>query len=299
MSIYNNADIPVISVQLNVIQQEITYGAMTKTIPESYWTGELVNILYPLWDSDKDKLIMFTYFSNNTYHAKRRKFLKNFKTNEFEWKDYEMEQVAISEAEALKDKLIEAFYLIDSVENQEFQVELSRMYAKQRQVSPFSVRLARNFLLSETDWAIGIDSPLSEEDKQLYLTYRSKLRDLTNSVEFSVNVEETKFPISPEFYKEIYVKDFPGVEYLSTENQFLPLGKHYLKLFKDKIANYLVLKSLTETNYFDTLLTEYEKVVRPQDLPTQDLTEEEDRKRREWLEKLLENITEELDGGES
>lgn len=299
MSIYNNADIPVISVQLDVIQQEITYNGMTKIIPESYWKDELTNVLYPLWDSDKDKLIMFTYFTNSTYHAKRRKFIKNFRTNEYEWKDYEMEQVDASEAESLKNKLVEAFYLIDSIENQDFQVELARMYAKQKEVSPFSIRLARNFLLSETDWAVGLDSPLSEEDKALYITYRSKLRDVTDSVEFSVNIESTKFPISPEFYQKIYSKDFPDVEYLSTENQFLPLGAHYLKLFKDKIANYLVLKSMTETNYFDALLTEYQRVVYPPDLPPQELSEQEAQRRREWLESLIQNITDELDGGQS
>lgn len=299
MSTYNNADIPVISIQLDVIQQEITYNAMTKPIPDSYWKDELTNVLYPLWDSDKDKLIMFTYFTNNTYYAKRRKFVKNFRTNEYEWKDYEMEQVAASEAESLKNKLVEAFYLIDSIENENFQLELARMYTKQREVSPFSIRLARNFLLSETDWAVGLDSPLSEEDKSLYITYRSKLRDVTDSEEFSVNIEATKFPISPEFYQKIYSKDFPGVEYLSTDNQFLPLGQHYLKLFKDKVANYLVLKSMTETNYFDALLTEYQRVVYPPDLPAQDMSVQESERRKEWLEKLIQNITDELDGGES
>jgi len=289
----------VISVQLNVIQQEITYNGITKTISESYWKDELTDVLYPLWDSDKDKLIMFTYFTNNTYHAKRRKFIKNFKTNEYEWKDYEMEQVEVSEAESLKNKLVEAFYLIDSIENQNFQVELARMYAKQKEVSPFSIRLARNFLLSETDWAVGTDSPLSEEDKSLYITYRSKLRDITDTKEFSVNIESTKFPISPEFYQKIYSKNFADVEYLSTENQFLPLGAHYLKLFKDKIANYLMLKSMTETNYFDALLTEYQKIVYPPDLPDQDLTKEESERRREWLESLIKNISDELDGEKS
>ena len=59
---------------------------------------------------------------------------------------------------------------------------------------------------------------------------------------------------------EIWSKDFPGIDYLSTPEQFLPLGKHYLKAFREKISYYLLQKSLTETAYFPTLLQEYENV---------------------------------------
>ena len=121
MSTFNSADMPVLQVQLDVVQQEISYNGTIKVIPETYWNDELVPFLYPLWDSDKDKLIMFNWYTNNTFYAKRRKYKKNFSTGEYQWVDYEMEQVAVSEAEALKDKLIEGFYLIDSIENAEFQ----------------------------------------------------------------------------------------------------------------------------------------------------------------------------------
>ena len=127
-----NADPPVLQIELDTIAQEISYNGTPKVIPESYWKDTLSTFLYPLWDSDKDKLISFHWYTNGTYHAKRRKFLKNFKTDAFEWKDYEMEQADIPEATQLKDKLIEAFYLIDSLENEDYQKELGRLYAKQR-----------------------------------------------------------------------------------------------------------------------------------------------------------------------
>ena len=303
MSTYNTADMPVLQVQLDVIQQEITYNGLTKTIPDTYWKDELTPFLYPLWDSDKDKLISFNFYTNNTYFAKRRKYVKNFKTGEFEWKDYEMEQVDSAEAIKLKDKLIEGYYLLDQIADDDYEKQLARMYSVQKQVSPLTVRLARNFLLDETDWAMVSDCGLSAEDKALYTKYRQKLRDLTASTEFSTDVEETKFPISPEFFKKLYSIENPGEEYLETATQFLAMGKHYLKQFRDRIAHYLVLKSLTEKNYFDTLLQEYQYIKSNEgtkytgtETVEENLTADQIADRKIWLEKLITLAEDELNG---
>ena len=303
MSTYNTADMPVLQVQLDVIQQEITYNGLTKTIPDTYWKDELTPFLYPLWDSDKDKLISFNFYTNNTYFAKRRKYVKNFKTGEFEWKDYEMEQVDSAEAIKLKDKLIEGYYLLDQIADDDYEKQLARMYSVQKQVSPLTVRLARNFLLDETDWAMVSDCGLSAEDKALYTKYRQKLRDLTASTEFSTDVEETKFPISPEFFKKLYSVENPGEEYLETATQFLAMGKHYLKQFRDRIAHYLVLKSLTEKNYFDTLLQEYQYIKSNEgtkytgtETVEENLTADQIADRKIWLEKLITLAEDELNG---
>ena len=249
-----------IQVQLNVIGQELSYNGISKPIPQTYWTDTLVPLMYPTWDTDKDKLITFYYFSDGTYTAKRRKYIMNFKTNTNEWKDYEMEQVASSVADAFKDKLIEGWYAIDAIENTEFQNELGAMYAKARAGSPLSVRLARDFLLTETDWVMVSDSPIDADTKAQYTLYRQKLRDIPATTEFSTNVEETKFPISPDFYNKIYKTETEnaGKDYLATDDQFLPLGIHYLKRYRDRMAHYLLTKSFTERSYFDRFLSEYQ-----------------------------------------
>ena len=215
--------------------------------------------MYPTWDTDKDKLISFYYYSNGTYTAKRRKYVMNFTTNTNEWKDYEMEQVASSVADTFKTKLVEGWYAIDAIENTEFQNELGAMYAKANAVSPLSVRLARDFLLSETDWVMISDSPLDADTKTMYTTYRQKLRDIPATSEFSTNVEGTKFPISPDFYNKIYKTENAGNDYLTTDDQFLPLAAHYLKRYGDRMAHYLLTKSFTERAYFDTFILEYNK----------------------------------------
>ncbi len=158
---------------------------------------------------------MYSYNINGTYLVKRRKYVKNFTKNVFEWVTYEMETVDAAQVTALNDKLIEGFFLIDSIEDNEFQDELTRMYQNQTTVSTTSVRLARDFLLDETDWSQVADCPLSADNKALYVTYRQKLRDIPASTEFTTAVENTKFPISPEFYNKIYLPKNAGVAYLS------------------------------------------------------------------------------------
>ena len=279
-----------IQVELNVIGQELSYNGIAKQIPQTYWTDTLTPLLYPTWDTDKDKLISFYYFDNGTFTAKRRKYVMNFKTNVNEWKDYEMEQVASSVADTFKTKLIEGWYAIDAIENTEFQNELGAMYAKANAISPLSIRLARDFLLSETDWALGSDSPLDSTAKAQYTLYRTKLRDITGTTEFSTAVETTKFPISPDFYNKIYKTENVGEDYLATDKQFLPLASHYLKRYRDRMAHYLLTKSWTERSYFDTFILEYNNVKAAAVTVSQD---NEDKKA--FLDKMLIEAQAEID----
>ena len=282
----------VLELQLDVINQTIDYKDVEKVIPESYWKDTLVPILYPNWDTDKDKLINFYWYSNGSWSAKRRKFVRNFATNTDEWKDYEMEQVGTDVATAFKDKLVEAFYLIDSIEDQEYQEELGRMYAKQQTISPLTVRMARNFLLAETDWTQSItDSPLSADEKAQYVLYREKLRDITKTDEFNNNINDVKFPISPEFYNKIHKVDNTGEDYLATDNQFLKLGAHYLKQFREQIAQYMLVKSLSEKSTFELLLAAYDKRN-----PTlkEKVSPDELQDRKEFLENIIQKVQDEM-----
>lgn len=54
-----------------------------------------------------------------------------------------------------------------------------------------TIRLKRNNLLSESDWTQFNDSPLSNEKKLEWATYRQLLRDITNSTPYTL-------PIKPE-----------------------------------------------------------------------------------------------------
>lgn len=56
------------------------------------------------------------------------------------------------------------------------------------------LRKKRDLLLSETDWAICLDSPLDAETKSEVMGYRQKLRDLPQQEGFPFDVE---MPVSP------------------------------------------------------------------------------------------------------
>ncbi len=60
----------------------------------------------------------------------------------------------------------------------------------------------RNKKLAKCDWTQSPDSPLSEEKKKEWATYRQKLRDLTKTVtpKFLPNspkIDESEFPTEP------------------------------------------------------------------------------------------------------
>lgn len=56
------------------------------------------------------------------------------------------------------------------------------------------IRLKRNYLLAQSDWTQGNDSPLHIEKKRKWAEYRQALRDITLQAEFPNNVI---FPSTP------------------------------------------------------------------------------------------------------
>jgi len=298
MSISNNSIVPELLLEVNVIKKTVTYRNVTKSIPDTYWNDVIIPALYPVWDSDKDKLVLFSWYSNNSYFAQRRKYSKNFKTGEFYWKDYEMENSAdVDEsASSIFELFKETFFLSESLENQEFQKEFAKIHAQTSSVSWLSVRLARNFLLDETDHVFVEDSSYSEEEKEQYKLYRKKLRDLPNIVE-TTDPMDVKFPISPRYFKELWLEKNPDTKYLETPEQFVPLASHYLMTFREKITSYLIVKNITESIYFDHFMDKIARVnisaVAP---PKTSFSIENTDAASEVLNKLLEQLEAEKNG---
>ena len=58
-----------------------------------------------------------------------------------------------------------------------------------------SIRSQRNTLLSQTDWALSSDSPLTDGQKAEAVTYRQALRDLPTQDGFP----DVAFPTKPSF----------------------------------------------------------------------------------------------------
>ena len=284
--------------QVDAIQKTVTYKNVTKNITDTYWTSDIVPVLYPLWDSDKDKLALFAWYANDTYMAQKRKYTKNFKTDTFYWNDYEMEDVGGTEGKKVFDKFKEAFFLADSLEETEYQSTFSKVYAKTSTVSWLSVRLSRNFLLTETDWVFVEDSGVSADDKELYKKYRKKLRDLPSDTA-TTDAAQVKFPINPSYYKNVILQKDASAEYLETADQFIALASTYFQTFKEKITSYLMVSGITEGLYNKTFLDDLLKagVVykkdEAEDSTIDSFTQEEKDQVTARLNKLLKQLNEE------
>ena len=239
--------------QVNAITKVIQYQGIEKTIPDSYWTSDIVPVIYPTWDADKDKLVLFSWYDNNSYMCQRRKYVMNFKTNTFEWKDYEMEQVDDGSGQTLYNKFKDTFFLVDSLATVEYQNEFAKIYAATAATSWLTVRLSRNFLLDETDWVFVEDSGVSADDKELYKTYRKKLRDLPADAN-TTDAAAVKFPINPQYFKDIYLKKNASATYLGDDGQFVKLSEHYGTTFREKMTAYLIVRSMTDGVYNKTFM---------------------------------------------
>ena len=241
---------PIVILELNLLDRTINYRNIMKTVPDQYWDDSVKPKLYPLWDTEKDRLITFKYYDNASFHCIRRKFIKNFTTNEYEWKDYEMAEDEAQEAANFYDFLKETFLNIEQLQNAEFQEELGRMYGEVRSESWLSIRLARNFLLQETDFIFTVsDAPsIDAEKKEMYKTYRQKLRDLPATFAYNAPTE-VKFPMSPEAFEAVYKPNNPSAVYLDTEDQWTALSNFFFTQFRDKMSRYLCVRDLTDRLY--------------------------------------------------
>ena len=96
--------------------------------------------------------------------------------------------------------------------------KFAKIYAATAATSWLRVRLSRNFLLDETDWVFVEDSGVSADDKELYKTYRKKLRDLPADAN-TTDAAAVKFPINPQYFKDIYLKNGRFGPYLQYEKE--------------------------------------------------------------------------------
>jgi len=70
-----------------------------------------------------------------------------------------------------------------------------------RQASTFDskvfLRQERNYKLLMSDWTQGVDSPLTNEKKAEWVTYRQTLRDMTTTFANALSQEHIWFPEEP------------------------------------------------------------------------------------------------------
>ena len=222
---------------LNAFDKSIQYEGVMKTIDDDYWTKEIVPILYPMWDSDKDKLELFVQYKDSTAKMNKTKYSRNQKTGAFKWVSYQFDLTPFTtEINDLSNRLIEKFTEYRIGQENDLERALAAEFAKTAIINWNKVVLIRNFLLMDSDWTQLGDVQLTTEQKAQWVTYRQKLRDLPAD-QNSRPANSVIFPVSPP--KHAAMAD--GLDYLSDVTHFYTIPQSVYSKFSTRIVNYLAL----------------------------------------------------------
>jgi len=247
-----------VTLYMNTINRSISYKNMTKEINDTYWESEIIPLLYPLWHSDRDRLEVFSAFSDGKYHITRNKYVRNHKEATGKWVSYEFEYANLDKeaADALKSAIIDKFLAYKESLERDIESTMEREFVSNKLLSWEKIRLIRNFLLEESDFIMMPDYSISDEEKAMWIDYRQYLRDIP-TIGFA-NPFEVSFPITPNVYLERKQVDLPEDHYgdqgrndpylENTDYHFWKPTSNTLENWNQRMALYVALKLRTLPN---------------------------------------------------
>ena len=225
------------SLYLNAFDKTIQYEGVMKTIDDDYWTSDIVPILYPLWDSDKDKLELFVQYKDNTVKMNKTKYQRNQKTGAYKWVSYQFDLAPFpTEVNDLYTKIVEKWTEYRVGQENDLERALAASFSKSTILNWTKVTLIRNFLLMDSDWTQLGDAPLSTEEKAKWVTYRQKLRDIPEEQKDNA-ANAVVFPITPSKHAKLG----DGLTYLGDVSHFYTIPQSVYSKFSTRIVNYLAL----------------------------------------------------------
>jgi hypothetical protein len=208
-----------------------------KTIDDDYWTSDIVPILYPMWDSDKDKLELFVQYKDGTSKMNKTKYQRNQKTGAFKWVSYQFDLSPFSdEITDMYNKVIEKWTEYRVGQENDLERALAASFSRTAIINWTKVTLIRNFLLMDSDWTQLGDAQLTTDQKAQWVTYRQKLRDIPADQK-SIPANSVIFPVTP----TKYVKMADSLDYLSDATHFYTIPQSVYSKFSTRIVNYLAL----------------------------------------------------------
>ena len=222
---------------LNAFDKTIQYDGVMKTIDDDYWAKEVVPILYPMWDSDKDKLEVFIHYKDDTVKMNKTKYTRNQKTGVYKWISYQFDLSPFTtEITDLSNNLIDKWTEYRQGQENDLERTLAAAFANTAILNWTKVALIRNFLLMESDWTQLGDAPVTTEPKAQWVKYRQKLRDIPAEQE-KKNASLVVFPITPS--KHAVLAD--GLNYLEDVSHYYTIPQSVYSKFSSRIVNYLAL----------------------------------------------------------
>ena len=225
------------SLYLNAFDKNIQYEGIMKTIDDDYWTKEIVPILYPMWDSDKDKLELFVQYKDGTSKMNKTKYQRNQKDGTYKWVSYQFDLAPFpTEVNDLVTRVIDKWTEYRRGQENDMERALASAFAQSTILNWTKVSLMRNFLLMDSDWTQLGDAPISAEDKAKWVTYRQKLRDIPQDQKV-IAANSVLFPITPAKHAKLG----DGKTYLDDVSHFYTIPQSVYSKFSNRIVTYLAL----------------------------------------------------------
>ena len=222
---------------LNAFDKTIQHDGIIKTIDDDYWTKNIVPLLYPMWDSDNDKLEVFVLYKDGTTRMNKTKYTRNQKTGVYKWISYQFDLSPFTtEITDLSNNLIDKWTEYRQGQENDLERALEAAFANTAILNWTKVALIRNFLLMESDWTQLGDAPITTEQKAQWVKYRQKLRDIPAEQE-KKNASLVVFPITPS--KHAVLAD--GLNYLEDVSHYYTIPQSVYSKFSSRIVNYLAL----------------------------------------------------------
>lgn len=183
--------------QSQEVERYLTYRGNKIDINDSMF-DEILSLIPELWNTDKDRLIQFVWFSDRTFMCLRSKDTYNFSTKQTEEKTYYFNAVTTEQLDSFIKLLIEYFNKVnlDKIEN-----FYSSVYDSLSDVSYFKERVLqmRSQALAESDFMFNSDYVFKNtEEKVSWEKYRQEWRDITEQ-QFWIdnNFMEIVLPVAP------------------------------------------------------------------------------------------------------
>ena len=228
---------------LNAFDKTIQHDGIIKTIDDDYWTKNIVPILYPMWDSDNDKLEVFVLYKDGTTRMNKTKYTRNQKTGVYKWISYQFDLSPFAtEITDLSNNLIDKWTEYRQGQENDLERSLASHFSKTAILNWTKVKLIRNFLLMDSDWTQLGDAPITAEDKARWISYRTKLRAIPQE-QGTIAANSVTFPMTPPKWAALD----DGKDYLSDVGHFFTIPQSVYSKFSTRIVNYLAM-SIGTTN---------------------------------------------------
>ena len=231
------------SLYLNAFDKTIQFEGVLKTIDDDYWTANIVPILYPLWDSDKDKLELFVQYKDGSTKMNKTKYQRNQKTGVYKWVSYQFDLSPFpDEIKDMYDRVVDKWTEYRVGQENDLERSLASHFSRTAILNWTKVKLIRNFLLMDSDWTQLGDAPITAEDKARWISYRTKLRAIPQEQK-EIAANSVTFPMTPPKWAALD----DGKDYLSDVGHFFTIPQSVYSKFSTRIVNYLAM-SIGTTN---------------------------------------------------